>query len=293
MTTGADGDRALLLGPPVPVGHATQLTDARDYLAAEVAGIPVIVLRQEDHTLKAFLNVCRHRGVRVVNDCAGNRRSFTCPYHGWTYGTDGALRGIPYRQAFPSVVREERGLVELPVTERYGLIWVQLAPARPVDLRDHLGTPLDDELTALGLSSFVVERSRSFVEKLSWSAVLEQTVAGYVAQHGAPAVESFGDHRRFGLVRDEYRTVGAPPPSDYAPMRYRHLVYRLAPNAVLAWHGTHAELWTASPAAPDFDCTALYAYLLAHRGRAADTPFWDRIWTDALHIRAGARARAI
>ncbi|RXM07774.1 Rieske (2Fe-2S) protein, partial [Citrobacter sp. AAK_AS5] len=85
----------------------------------EVAGVPLLVVRQEDGTVRAFANVCRHRGARVVEEVCGNARSFRCPYHGWTYGSDGRLRAIPERAAVSGIDQSERALVPLPAEQRH------------------------------------------------------------------------------------------------------------------------------------------------------------------------------
>src|SRR5262249_58285234 len=94
--------------------------------------------RGRDGTLRAFLNVCRHRGAKVVQDC-GSAAAFTCPYHGWTYGSDGMLRGVPEEaMAFPGVRAERPGLIPLPLAEKYGMVWVQPTPAADRAARFHI-----------------------------------------------------------------------------------------------------------------------------------------------------------
>ncbi len=84
-----------------PAWHAIARWDALprtgDYSAIDLFGEPLVIVRGEDGKLHVFSNVCRHRGHTVVND-SGNARSFVCPYHRWTYGLDGGLRGAPLMQ---------------------------------------------------------------------------------------------------------------------------------------------------------------------------------------------------
>jgi nitrite reductase/ring-hydroxylating ferredoxin subunit len=88
--------------------------------------------------VRAFLNVCSHRGAIVVADGAGVARNFTCPYHGWTYGADGALVGIADRSDFGEVDASCLGLKPLPCGERAGLVFAALRPGAPLDLDAHL-----------------------------------------------------------------------------------------------------------------------------------------------------------
>lgn len=172
-------------GAPAVVGPAAALRRPRDYLTAEPAGVPVLVVRQPDGTLRAFLNVCRHRGVRVVTQCSGNRRSFTCPYHGWTYGAEGELLGIPYRRAFTGVVREERGLTPVAVQERHGLVWVR-SSGRSDEVAGPLG--LDIPPAPLELDGFGVLDFHQDVEERAWPEVR----AGVLGQESARTVCELG-----------------------------------------------------------------------------------------------------
>src|SRR5207248_2577651 len=81
------------------------------------------VRRTAAGTLRAFANVCRHRGARVVDGCGSGKRALSCPYHGWTYGLDGGLVDVPGEEGFAGLSREEHSLRPLPVAEKYGLVW--------------------------------------------------------------------------------------------------------------------------------------------------------------------------
>jgi phenylpropionate dioxygenase-like ring-hydroxylating dioxygenase large terminal subunit len=91
------------------------------------------MVRGSDGEMRAFLNVCRHRGAQVAEAGCGKARRFTCPYHAWSYNTQGDLVGIFEAEAFGDVDRNTHGLTTLPVTERAGIIWVTLTPNSRVD----------------------------------------------------------------------------------------------------------------------------------------------------------------
>ena len=97
------------------------------YRTVDLMGTPVLLSRDRDGRVHAMLNACRHRGVRVM-DGVGETRRFTCPFHAWTYDLDGTLVGLPTAEAFDGMCREEKGLVELPVAEGYGLVVGCLRP---------------------------------------------------------------------------------------------------------------------------------------------------------------------
>ena len=78
------------------VGHTSQIPDAGDFLTLDVATQPVIVVRHSDDSVRVLLNRCAHKGTKVVYDTAGNAgKTFRCPYHAWTYRTDGTLLQVP------------------------------------------------------------------------------------------------------------------------------------------------------------------------------------------------------
>ncbi len=95
------------------VGRADQLREKGNFLTAELAGEPIVVVRGEDGVVRGFFNVCRHHAAAVVTEPQGHAAQFRCPYHGWTYGTDGALKGVPEFEGVCDFDRAKNGL--LPV----------------------------------------------------------------------------------------------------------------------------------------------------------------------------------
>ena len=98
--------------------------------------MPVLLVRGSDGALRAFANICRHRGAPVASGC-GHARVFSCPYHGWTYALDGRLPGIPEAAVVSRTsTRPAHGLAPLPAGEKHGMIFVRLErAARPRDRR--------------------------------------------------------------------------------------------------------------------------------------------------------------
>jgi len=115
---------------PIFMGLATRLPKAGDYLAEDVAGMPVLMTRGADGEVNAFANICRHRGAPVAQGC-GNARAFTCPYHGWTYDAAGKLLGTTDKVGFAGLDLASHGLVRLPAVEKHGLMFVRPKPMAP------------------------------------------------------------------------------------------------------------------------------------------------------------------
>jgi phenylpropionate dioxygenase-like ring-hydroxylating dioxygenase large terminal subunit len=118
---------------PLVLGFSAELAKPGDYRALQVGETPVLLTRARDGSMRAFLNVCSHRGAIVVEEGTGNARRFTCPYHAWAYDTEGRLAGIYNEKDFGEVDRSCLGLTPLPVAERAGLVFGVLDPKAQVD----------------------------------------------------------------------------------------------------------------------------------------------------------------
>lgn len=109
---------------PAVVAHAGQLPEAGSFVTADAAGTPLLVIRQDDGSVRAVANVCRHRGARVETEPAGRRKMFACPYHRWCYTRTGAIRSIPFEDGFAGAGRADLSLVEHPSALAGNLVWV-------------------------------------------------------------------------------------------------------------------------------------------------------------------------
>lgn len=122
------------------VAHESEVPEVGDYQRRELAGEPVIVVRDRDGELRVLLNRCRHRGNLVCQEQAGNSQFFRCQYHGWTFTNRGDLVGVPYPQSYDeSFSKDAMGLTPMPRMETYrGFIFVSFDPDVP-PLAEHLG----------------------------------------------------------------------------------------------------------------------------------------------------------
>ncbi|MBJ7461384.1 MAG: aromatic ring-hydroxylating dioxygenase subunit alpha [Ilumatobacteraceae bacterium] len=118
---------------PLVLGFTCQMREPGSYSAVTILDVPVLMVRGQDGSMRAFLNVCSHRGAQLTDDGCGTARRFTCPYHAWSYDTAGDLVGIYEADAFGDIDKSCNGLTTLPVTERAGIIWVTLTPNSTLD----------------------------------------------------------------------------------------------------------------------------------------------------------------
>ena len=111
---------------PLMLALTAEMPNPGDYRAMEAVGMPLLLSRGEDGQVRAFVNMCRHRGSVIMSEGNGNKKRFTCPYHAWTYDQTGALVSVYAEEDFGQIDKSCHGLTPLPVAERAGLIWVIL-----------------------------------------------------------------------------------------------------------------------------------------------------------------------
>lgn len=159
---------------PLVLAASCELPEAGDYKAVEVAGIPVLVVRDRQGEVHALLNACTHRGAAVASGC-GTAARFTCPYHGWTFAQDGALLGVASAADFGEIDKAKLAMKRFPVCERAGLIWAILDPASRRDPATML-CGIDDLVAGFGLASWTMIETRTLHGpnwKLAFDAHLE------------------------------------------------------------------------------------------------------------------------
>ena len=113
------------------VCHESDIAAPGDWRTLEYLGESVIVIRGADLAVRAFANVCRHRGSRLVDGTDGCARRLTCPYHGWTYGADGKLVGVPHKADYPGLDPAEHGLIPVELEAWHGFLFVRLEGGGP------------------------------------------------------------------------------------------------------------------------------------------------------------------
>jgi phenylpropionate dioxygenase-like ring-hydroxylating dioxygenase large terminal subunit len=108
------------------VCHVSDIAAPGDFHTIDLLGESVVVVRGDDHAVRAFANVCRHRAMRLVEGPAGCARKIVCPYHAWTYDLDGRLTGVPMRRDYPALRLEDNGLAPVDVEIWRGFVFIRL-----------------------------------------------------------------------------------------------------------------------------------------------------------------------
>src|SRR4051812_14258267 len=123
--------RAFLGAAPQVVCHQSEIAQPGAWRSIEYLGESVIVIRGDDGEVRAFSNVCRHRGSRLVDGTGGCAKVLTCPYHAWSYARDGRLVGVPHRDEYPGLNTADHGLFPVALEEWRGFLFVTLDPGGP------------------------------------------------------------------------------------------------------------------------------------------------------------------
>lgn len=244
---------ALFRKQPLIVAHVSELPGPGDFVTEDVAGVPLLILRDESGEVRVFRNLCRHQGVRLVDESQGcGRKVFTCLYHAWRYGLDGSLldiagREIPDARLYP-------GLELRPVAHevRHGFVWVRLdgnpgqaagdTPRDKIDVAGFLGPVLDDDFAHFALAGHRVDRKTVHVRACNWKLVMDALAEG----HPVESVHARG-RARFDLeavvddctphvrhVRAHADTLEHEAAWDLR--RHAKVFYNVFPSSVLIFH---------------------------------------------------------
>lgn len=197
---------------PMMLALTCELPKPGDYKATEIAGVPVLIVRDEAGVARSFINACAHRWTPVAPEGYGkcSRFRFFCPFHGWTYGTDGTLMAVADRSKFGDIDRSMRGLRPLPCEERYGMIFVCLTPGIPLELEAYYGA-LVEEFADANLERSVLLGSK-VLEGPNWKLILANFFESYhIGTLHAKTVtdfisdvnhyEAFGPNLRIGFAK--------------------------------------------------------------------------------------------
>jgi phenylpropionate dioxygenase-like ring-hydroxylating dioxygenase large terminal subunit len=193
---------------PLVLAASCELAGAGTYKTLEVAGIPILLVRDRQGRAHALLNACTHRGAAVASGC-GSAVRFTCPYHGWTFAPDGALLGVASAADFGAVDKAMLAMKRFPVTERAGLIWAILDPASTQDPAAMLGG-IDDLIAGFGLAEWTMIESRT-LHGPNWKLAFDAHLEFY----HVPVLhrETFGperSNRAFYFAQGPHQRVIAP-----------------------------------------------------------------------------------
>jgi phenylpropionate dioxygenase-like ring-hydroxylating dioxygenase large terminal subunit len=179
-----DEHRAIFNTCWIYVGHASEVKNPGDFRTRQVAGRPVIFCRDRAGQVRALINSCRHRGALVCREREGNARQFQCIYHGWTYNTDGSIKGIPGDDAYPpNYDKQGKGLVPVPRLEHYKDFYFASLNRDAVDLHTYLAGAKDYIDLVVDQSPSgrmeIISGTQEYDIKANWKLLVENSVDDY------------------------------------------------------------------------------------------------------------------
>ena len=226
------------------VGRDDQLQEPGRYVTAQVAGEPIVVVRGEDGVLRGFFNVCRHHAAEVMTEPAGQARVLRCPYHGWTYGLDGSLKGTPDFAGVRCFERQDHGLVPVEVDTWERWVFARLEPKGPA-LAESLGPELRRQFAELGLNDLHFLERRHYAFDCNWKVFVDNYLdGGYhvpVLHKGLDSVLDYSGYKiengeRFCLQHSPMVEAGAEAETGAVRKGQRALYYWIYPNFMVNWY---------------------------------------------------------
>ena len=252
-------------------GHLSDVPKQGDYLTLEVGPERVLVVRDDKETLRAFHNVCRHRGSRVVPKSQGHcGHVMRCPFHGWTYSLDGRLKSVPRLQTFENLELSEHGLVPLELEVWQGLIFIRFeSGGEPVASQLHA---IEERVSSYRLADMLSLGPASVSEvRYNWKFFHDVDNEGYHVPSAHPALqELYGRSYRddfVGNIPVSTGTVDDQPASVWSVARYKSLLpdmvhlpkearrlwlyFGIFPNAIIYFYPEKAGYYMSLPCGPD------------------------------------------
>jgi choline monooxygenase len=210
-------------------GHVSDLAGPGTYLTTNVGDQPVLVVRDHDGELRAFRNVCRHRGSRLLKGSGACGKAIRCLYHGWTYRLDGTLIGVPEGRSIEGLDKSRLGLHQVRAEEFCGLLFVNLDPGAD-PLGERLGG-LAERLARYRLPE--LERfgqgSGGSTQPANWKVVVENYIEGYHIPIAHPSLMRLLDYQRYDVeVHDDWVWFEAPMRDKPSDNRLERAYQRLA-----------------------------------------------------------------
>jgi choline monooxygenase len=192
------------------VARTSQLETPGQFISSTVAGEPVVVVRGNDGVLRAFYNVCRHHAAAVVTQPCGRASLLHCPYHGWNYGLDGSLKGMPEFEGVENFDRSQNGLIPIRVETWECFVFINLDD-HAAPLSTFLGR-LVDRVAPLAVAKLHYFDRRSYEIHCNWKVYVDNYLdGGYHVPHLHKGLSSVLDYKQYTIENEDRYCLQSSP----------------------------------------------------------------------------------
>jgi choline monooxygenase len=221
-----------------------QVREPGEFVSFELAGEPVVVVRGSDGVLRGFFNVCRHHAAAVVTEAAGCAKRLRCPYHGWTYTLEGALKAAPAFEGVGNFDPAENGLVPVATAAWENWVFVRIAPDGPT-LEEFLGPEVVAGVAQLGLSRLHWFDRKHYLFDCNWKVFVDNYLdGGYHVPYLHKGLGSVLDYNKYTIENGHRHclqsspmvTRGAEEATGAVRKGDRALYYWFYPNFMFNWY---------------------------------------------------------
>ena len=271
---------------PAVAAHVSELPNPGDFVKREIAGRSILVTRDAQGEVNAFLNICRHRGTQLVSDESGCKHRFTCPYHAWSYANTGELVSVPHMDTgFPDLDKAQYSLKSLQCEERFGFVWVIATPDVSFDF-DAYYAPIAAEAEGLDLANMAIAHEEKKVHNSNWKILVEGGIESYhfkVAhrktigpyfEDNLSSYQMLGDHMRSVLMRSSMHVLKDQPTDQWRLRDHANIIYTFFPTTQLLVQKDHVVWINSRPVSAGQ--TELRLATLAPKSRLAEAAYWEK-----------------
>ena len=271
---------------PAVAAHVSELPNPGDFVKREIAGRSILVTRDAQGAVHAFLNICRHRGTQLVDDESGCKHRFTCPYHAWSYANTGELVSVPHMDTgFPDLDKAQYSLKSLQCEDRFGFIWVIATPDVSFDF-DAYYAPIAAEAEGLDLANMAIAHEEKKVHNSNWKILVEGGIESYhfkVAhrktigpyfEDNLSSYQMLGDHMRSVLMRSSMHVLRDQPTDQWRLRDHANIIYTFFPTTQLLVQKDHVVWINSRPVSAGQ--TELRLATLAPKSRLAEEAYWQK-----------------
>ena len=243
---------------PLVVAMSSELPQSGSFVTRDIMGAPLLIVRQKNGEVAVFRNMCRHRGGKVELSESGRKPFFVCSYHGWSFNSDGALRGVPYEEQLGDIDRGCKNLFRIHSEERHGMVWADFSGQEDRRVSDFLGAA-DEKLAAYSVDQTTIYMEKRINASMNWKLVVDGAIdvlhpqflhprgVGKLIETNGALWEDFGRHGRswsaYKKLSEKVR-AGTNTPEDG---RYCSGNFTIFPNICLIPTPTHYEFWNVWP----------------------------------------------